>query len=143
MSNAEQVRAMADKIKENLSIDASNGVITPAAPAEGEPALYEKLLPESITIDQVKAVKNFDTQFVAGTARAVTELAREAYTSNPELNSSSATVGMYGKDNVTITASRDGNVDVSVTNRAVNTGAGELKSAVKDFKAAMAEAKGE
>lgn len=143
MSNAEQVRAMADKIKENLSIDPSNGVITPAAPAEGEATLYEKLLPESITVEQVKAVNNYDTQFVAGTTRAVTELAREAYGTNPELNSSSATVGMFGKNNVTVTASRDGAVDVSVTNRAVNTGAGELKVAVKDFKAAMAEAKGD
>ncbi len=143
MSNAEQVRDLADKIKENLTFDNSNGVLTPAAVAEGEPTLYEKLLPESLTPATVKAVKTYDTQFVAGTTRAVHELARAAYDTNPELNSSSLTIGMFGKDTMTVTANRDGTTDVSVVNRAVDPSAGELKKAVREFKDAMATAKAE
>ncbi len=141
MSAAEQVQELANKIKDSLTIDNSNGVISGPTIGEGEPTLYEKLLPENLTPDTVKAVKTYDTQFVAGTTRAVTELAKNAYANNADLNSASHTLGMFGKDTVTVTASRDGSVEVSVTNRAADTNSGQLKVAVKEFKAAMNEAK--
>lgn len=144
MNNAEHVRVLADKIKAELVIDNGNGTFTASAPAaEDAPSLYEANLPDGLTLDQVKAVNHYDTQFVAGATRAITEMAQTAFGVNTELNSATHTVGMYAKNSATVTANRDGTTDISVTTRVVDPSAGQLKAAVKDFKTAMVAAKEE
>lgn len=138
---AEQNRAMTDAIKANVSVEPTNGVFT-GGQETGADSMYEKLLPETLTIKQVEAVKHYDTQFVAATARAATELSNEAMGINPSLESATFTTHMYGKDTVTVTANRGGAVDVSVTNRAVDPSLGELKKVFHDFKETFKEVAG-
>lgn len=140
-TKAEQKRAFTDGIKADLSLEASNGAITAAVNADKpEQSLYEKHLPEELTIELVKSVKEYDTNFVSATARAATELANEGFAANKELASATLTLAMFGKDSMTVTANRDGALDVTVTNRAVDPTAGELKKVFHDFKSALKEA---
>lgn len=134
-------RVYTDAILAALTIDNQTGAIAEKPDADKpELTLYEKTLPETLSMESVKAVKLHDTRFVAGSARALSELSNGAMAANKELVSATHTLAMFGKDSVTVTANRDGALDVTVTNRAVDPTAGELKKVFHDFKAAMKDA---
>lgn len=105
-----------------------------------EEDLHIKTAPEGITADSIKLHQTHDLNFVAGTARAVGRLAKERFSGDSSLESDTHTLGMSGKNSVTVTANKDGSMDISVTNRAADAGAGELKKAVREFKDAVQEA---
>lgn len=141
MSSKDQLRALTDSILADLSIDSTTGAFSQVVDAEKpELTLYEKNLPAELPVETVKAVKVYDTRFVAASARACSELANGAMATNKDLASATHTLSMFGKDSLTVTANRDGALDVTVTNRAVDPTAGELKKVFHDFKAAMKEA---
>lgn len=140
MSNKELVANLTTAIVAELSIDNANGDIVQRVDTDKpEVSLYEKNA-DTVTMEAIKAVKTYDTNFVAATARAATQLANGGFTANKDLASATVTLPMFHKDTVTVTANRDGALDVSVTNRAVDPSAGELKKVFHDFKAAMKEA---
>ena len=138
ITKTEEHRNLADAIKAELSIDSTNGVFSGGD--QPEKTLFEKLLPETLPIEQVKAVHTYENNFVAGTARALAELSNNVMGTNKELLSATHTLSMYGKNTVTVTANRSGDLDVSVTNRSVDPSHGELKKVFHDFRAAVKEA---
>ena len=105
-----------------------------------EEDLHIKTAPEGITGDSIKLHQTHDINFVAGATRAVTRLAKENFTANDGLESETQTLGMSGKNSVTVTAERTGVVNVTVVNRAADAGAGELRKATEAFAEAMKEA---
>ena len=130
--NAETNRRLADHIKSVITLNAESGVIENGVNLYNDPVmLAEGVTPDALN-DAQKLVKHHDTTFVAATARAVTELAREAY-SNDDFKADAVvgTFPMYGKDSLTVAPARDGAVNLSITNRAVDTSVGQLKIAVK------------
>lgn len=144
MSQAEINRRVADHAKNVLSIDEETGNIAGGAELFNDPVF----LPEGTSAEDMaaadKLVKHRDTTFIAGVTRAVTEMAQEKFgAGETKYETVTGSFGMYGKDNMTVSAHRDGNVDLTVTNRAADTSVGQLKAAAKDFKAAMAAAKAE
>lgn len=79
MSNVKQaVQDLAAKIKPMFTL-ADNGVVL------AEEGLYEKTLPEGITLEQLKAVQQHNTALVAATALAVGEIAVDAFKADKEL----------------------------------------------------------
>lgn len=136
MSKADIVRSIAEEYKKDITIDEGNI-------ASGGDDVFTRTLPETLTIEHVKALDTHNTNVAAGFTRAITEMSQDRFKSNESLESLTHTVGTHGKNNMTVTANRDGNVDISILNTAANAGAGELKKAVKDFKAAMTEAQAE
>ncbi len=96
----ENVSDLAAKIKKSIKVDNKTGV------SEVQDDVWESTLPEGLTKEQIKAVKNHETNFVAATTMAVGDLALAAMKKNHELDEVSASVGMYGYDKVQVNVMR-------------------------------------
>lgn len=97
-----EVLAISKAARAAISIDKTSGV---AAEKEGSD-LFKENLPEGLSMDTVKAVSNYKTNFVAGTAHALGTLAVEAMASNKKLEEVSASIAMGGRDKANFTVHR-------------------------------------
>lgn len=105
-----EVVALSDKIKKAVEVDASTGVIT--TPKD----LYESLLPETLTIEQVKTLQEHNSQVIAASAKAVGELAIPLMAENKELDRVSLEIGVGHKDKINVTFDRSRQVPDRETN---------------------------
>lgn len=81
---------------------AENGVVV------ASDDLYEKTLPEGVTVDQIKAIQQHNTALVAATAMAVGELSVDAFKADKDLQRVSAEFSAVGdKISATVTRSRE------------------------------------
>lgn len=68
--------------------------------------LYEANLPESLNMDVVKEVSNYNTTFIAAGAHAFGQLAVKAMSSNKDLEKAQIDIPMGHKDNLAINVQR-------------------------------------
>lgn len=102
MSNINQdVKDLSSKIQEMMKVDHKTGV------SEVQEDIWEKTLPDSLSKDQIKAVKDHEANFIAAGADAIGHLAIAAMKKNHELQDVSATIGMHGHDKASYNVSRE------------------------------------
>ena len=97
----EEVRRIATGMKEALTIDNASGIVT------AEKGLYEKMLPEAITVDAAKAVHKHDANFVAAGCVAIGEIAVDAMAGNKELKRVTGEIAALGADTAAYTVDRE------------------------------------
>jgi NADPH-dependent glutamate synthase beta subunit-like oxidoreductase len=96
-----EVVEMAALIKADLKIDASTGVGVTSA------ALYEQLLPEGLTMDQVKALQDHNSTVFAAAALAVGESSIPLMKDNKDLEKVTAEILVGHKDKIKINFDRE------------------------------------
>ena len=96
----EELENLKSKIKEKLKYE--EGVITTDSP------LYEENLPESLDIQTVKKVKNYDRDFIAASTQAVGELAVEKMAEDKTIDRIEAIIGLCdGYDSLDVAVERE------------------------------------
>lgn len=98
---ADEVLVLSNQMKEVFDIDKNTGV--GSAPDD----IYKDHLPEGIDMEQVKAISNYNSNFIAAGAHAFGVLAVDAMADNKELKDASLTVPMGHKDAVTYNVNRE------------------------------------
>jgi hypothetical protein len=78
-----EVIELSNSLKASIKVDAKTGVGT------AEENIYDRHLPESLDKQVVKAVREYDSNFVAAATNAFGELSIEAMAANKSLNSTS------------------------------------------------------
>lgn len=88
----EEVLQMATRIETGLKLDAKTGI------ASAEDNLYELLLPETLTLETVKAVGAHNSNFIAAGTYAFGNVAIKAMAKHKDLEKASAEIKMAGRD---------------------------------------------
>lgn len=96
----DNVLLIAQQIEAAMAIDAKTGIITTAAD------IYEKTLPDGLTLDIAKAVHTHDTNFVAGAAHAAGAIAVAAMKSHKKLDNAETVIQMVGKNVLSLNVER-------------------------------------
>lgn len=96
----ETVLALSAKLKGEMTLDADNGA------GSASKDIYEKTLPEDLTLEIAGKVHDHDANFIAAGAHAFGELAVAAMAKNKKLEQANISVGMYGKNGVDYTVNR-------------------------------------
>lgn len=151
MSNvSKEVLDLSAKIQEAVKIDHKTGT------AEVADGIWESTLPDTLTKEQVKQVKDHEANFVAAGGHAVGRLAIVAMKKNKDLNEVQATIGMHGYDKAVYSVERErqyhnpqdkdadpivkhGVLGVNFRNMA-GRNAGELKKVMKEISEEAAKA---
>lgn len=94
MAIKQNVTDLATTLTKGIDVDAKAGTATAAVD------MYEKNLPEGVTMEQVTGIRDYNTTFVAASAKAFGELAVDALKSNKKLDSLAVDISMGGKDSV-------------------------------------------
>jgi hypothetical protein len=89
-----EILAMSEKIQKDISIDAKAGTATAAAD------IYEKTLPESLTMETIRSVRDHNTAFVAAGAHAFGTMAINAMKGQKDCKELNITMGMGDRDKV-------------------------------------------
>jgi len=102
---SQEVLDMSKKIAESLTIDKKTGH------GEAADGIYEANLPETLTVETVKAVTDYNTTFVAAGTHAFGTIAIEAMKSSKNLTEANVKIKMFDKDvlGVSIERSKDYN----------------------------------
>lgn len=95
----QDTKDLAEKVKQGLSINKEGAVTV-------QEGLYEKTLPDGLTIGQVKAVHDHHSNMVAASALAVGELALPIMKKNSSLERVEATIPIVGRDTMTVVTQR-------------------------------------
>ncbi len=147
VSLSPEVQALSDKIVKTLSVDKETG-----AGSTDEKDLFGSNLPESLTIDTVKAVNNYTRDFVAASTHAAGIVSLEAMAGSKKLEQTSFNIGLEGRDHVEMVFKRSEvinnpmtkteathycNPTVKITTRAGKSSS-QLKNAVKLIREAAA-----
>lgn len=99
MSEVKQgTKDLSSKVKPLFTL-AENGVILP------EEHFYEKVLPEGITMDQIKAIQAHNTALLAAVPMAVGEIAIDAFKADKTLDRVSAVIPA-GSDKISVAVLR-------------------------------------
>ena len=96
----DEILELSKSIEKGLKLDAKTGVIT------AEEGLYEKNLPEGLTMDNVKAVTEYNTNFVAASSHAVGKVSVDAMSSHKKLERTSVEIKMGVNDLFSATMDR-------------------------------------
>mgnify|MGYP003560679529 FL=1 len=96
----EEVLELSKKIESGLKIDKKTGVGTE------EEDLYEKLMPETVNMDMVKAVHDYNTTFIPAATHAFGQMAVKAMAGNKELEEANVEIKMGVKDSLSIHVER-------------------------------------
>ena len=91
-----EVKAIADKIAKNLELDSVSGIISEKEKTHS----YKECLPESLTMDVVKEVADYNANFVAGGLMAAGEMAVKAMKKHNKLDEVSCRLKTSGRDYV-------------------------------------------
>lgn len=100
MSIKPEIITMSKVIGASLTSDKKEGTIVAA------PDVFEKTLPETLTMETVNAVREHNTTFVAAGAHAFGTAAIDLMSSNKKLDRVAVEMGMGGKDSVAYTMDR-------------------------------------
>lgn len=96
----EKVIEMAKLIEMGLTMDNSTGVCT-----AGDD-LFEKTLPEDLSIDTVRQVSKHNSTFVAAATQAFGNLSIAAMAGNKKLEETTVTIPMVAKDTLSVSMKR-------------------------------------
>ena len=96
----QEILNLAEAIKADMKVDA-NGVATVG------PDLYERLLPEGLTVDIIQQVKDHDTKMVAAVPLALGEMSIPVMKKNKGLEKTTLVVPTVGKDTIGATFRRE------------------------------------
>ncbi len=140
MSISQKVLDLSAAIKPLLAVDPSTGVVT--APAD----LYEKTLPEDLSVDTAKRVYSHTVDFVAATTDAVASVGHAAMSGNKDLKSVELETTVL-KDKLSVAVDRvkvssvsgkefktPGGTTIKYTTSAQNGNAGQLKQVREHWK---------
>lgn len=145
----ENVVAMAAIIEKEITLDSKSGQAT------SSDNVYEKTLPEDLTLDVAKRVGDHNATFVAAGAYAFGNMSVKAMAKTKSLESTGVTLKMAGKDSVDYTVDRTRSyrnpqdesapivkhgVISATLNTHVGSNTGSLKAARKAVEAAAADA---
>lgn len=97
----DDVNALVEKMNSAFSIDSDNGV--GSAPDN----FYADNLPETVNMDHVKALSDYNSNFIAAGVASFGNMAVDAMTKNAELKDASLTIPMGVKDSVTYNVNRE------------------------------------
>lgn len=103
---------MSKEIKKSvldLSTAITGGIKADSKTGQGEVLdndLYEKHLPEKYTMEDVKAISDYNTDFVAAGTHAWSTTALEAMKENPELHEATISIPMCYKGNLSVTVEK-------------------------------------
>jgi hypothetical protein len=97
---SEVVLEMAKKIEEASSVDKNTGIV------QTEDNVYEKLLPEDLTIETVNAVTNHNANFIAAGSYAIGNMAVAAMSKKKDLDQVTGLVKMGGSDTLNVNVER-------------------------------------
>lgn len=97
----DDVLALATKLEKGMTVEKKTG-----AGSTGDADLYHDNLPESLTPEVVKAVGDYNANFIAAGAYAFGKLAVDAMKGNKSLEQASIEVKMGGRDTVAYTVDR-------------------------------------
>lgn len=95
MEIKKEVIDLSEKIGAELKISKDGSVERPDD-------LYEKLLPEGITMEQLKGIQAHNTDFIAAATHAFGQAATPVMKKNAELNSISLDIPTVGKDSLSL-----------------------------------------
>lgn len=142
----EDVLELSKKIEEGLKIDKKTGVGT----EEGN--LYEKLMPDTVNMEMVQAVHDYNSTFIPAATHAFGQMAVKAMSGNKDLTEANVELKMGVKDSLAIHVQRSrdrinhlgdgesivnyGETKVDYSVRAANGKGGQLKIArnlIKDL----------
>lgn len=96
----EDVLALSKTIEKSMGIDKKTGIVTT------ETDIYEKTLPEGLTLDVVNAVESHNGKFIAASAHAIGNIAISAMKSNKDLETAETVVKMAGKNSLGLNVDR-------------------------------------
>jgi CRISPR/Cas system CMR subunit Cmr4 (Cas7 group RAMP superfamily) len=96
----QEIVNLAAAIRADIKIDAATGVATVG------PDLYERLLPEGLTVDIIKQVKEHDTKIIAAVPLALGEEAIPVMKKNKGLENATLIMPTVGKDTIGATFTR-------------------------------------
>lgn len=144
MSNINStIIAMADTILAQLSADNNLGVVT------SPDNMYEKVLPEDLSIETVNRVSDHNTNFVAASTRAFGQMAQSMMTDNRKLDTVIGAFSMGANDNLSLHYNRSKDYPVpgqeekstkyGVVNIAYEVKAGKNGGELKKVRAELAE----
>ncbi len=97
-----EVLRIAGVLKDELKLDTSTGEFNQV----GEDSLYEKCLPENLSIKTVKEVHGHDRAFTAAVAKVVGDASLQAFIDNKDLKETTAKVPTDGRSSLTIKVNR-------------------------------------
>lgn len=130
------IRALADNLKSNLTIDPVTGVATPSDD------WYASNLPEGLTVDTYKQLTEHNTDVLAAADLATGELGIETMKTHKDLQRVTMTLPLVGKDTINVVQDRTfdarnvktgettvkyGRTTASLDIYAADNGRGELK----------------
>ena len=125
----ESIVALAKRIADGLTLDTNTGI------GSESKELYKELLPEELTMEQVKAVSEYNTDFIAAGAYAFGQMAVNAMSKNKDLTEASVDVNMGHRDVLKLSVDREksyrnplGGEGATSTKYGVVTAAYEVKS---------------
>lgn len=97
-----EVVRIAGVLKDQFKLDTATGDFEQV----GEDNLYEKCLPENLSIKTVKEVHSHDRAFSAAVAKVVGEASLQAFTDNKDLKETNVKVPTDGRSSLTIKVNR-------------------------------------
>lgn len=146
---SENVLTMAKAIEKQLKLDTKTGIV------ESEDGIYEKMLPEELSIETVKAVGTHNANFIAAGSYAVGNIAVQAMAKHKSLDRVSGEIKMAGRDVMSVNVDRekpftnhlkrdaDGNpetgVKVGVVTTSYDVRAGRNSGELKKVRSAIAD----
>ncbi len=98
--NESKVQTLSELILAETKMDKATGVGT------SSDNIYEKTLPEDVTMEMVTKVTDHNTTFIAAATKVAGQLAIEAMKENKDLNRATIPFQMGVKDQVTISVDR-------------------------------------
>lgn len=102
MSNiAPEIKELSAKMQSMMKVDNKTGQ------TDVQEDIWEKTLPDNLSKEQIKQVKEHETNFIAAGADAIGHLAIAAMNKNSSLEEVQATVGMSGRDHVGYSVARE------------------------------------
>ena len=108
-----EVVRIAGILKDQFSLDKTTGDITQGS----EDSLYEKSLPEDLTMPTVKKVHGHDRHFTAALTQVVGELSLEGFKENKDLQQTNVKVSTDGRSSVTIKHDRKKEYEDRISNK--------------------------
>jgi len=102
----DSIRALADKLRADMTITETGAVETPTD-------LFEKTLPEGITMDQVKSMQDHQSELVTAAGLALGEMGMEAFKGDKRLDQVNVSI-TAGKDSIAGTFQRSKEVRAGI-----------------------------
>ena len=97
-----EVLAISKSARAAMSVDKSTGI----ASVKEDVDLFKENMPDTVTMEMVKAVGNYKANYIAGIGHALGQVAVEAMASNKKLDEVTGVFNMSGRDRAKFTVQR-------------------------------------